>query len=285
MPGRRFRDLFISILILAVATTAGAETAAPPIVKRQDIFGNKLRTQTYQAGPVLLDPDGLNFAVRYRATKAWGGKIPAAQASIICEIDDDGSIDTKACLPVSWKNRAQVLAASLVRQSTASLDWPVLPPIDRAAAGLPRRLTNVANGQFAGARRGETTPFYRRVALQVRIPELDRPDIDLTTGSLVELKELTFLGPNSVVRTSDYPSKALIERKEGLQTIECQIQIDHSIICRTAAFDPPGNEPYFEETAEQIYKQATVERRLKSGANASGVRFRQKLRWKVPSDR
>ena len=81
---------------------------------------------------------------------------------------------------------------------------------------------------------------------------------------------------------NSYPARALRAEITGHQTIECQVQADGSVICRSVAFDPPENAPFCAGVAEGLFRNVTVTGTRADGGPVAGVRFRFPVNWTIP---
>lgn len=278
------QQAFLTALSLTfVLPVSGTALAEPPIETKKDENGFSFRTQTYEAAPIKLSVQVLPIAERYRWANKWTGVIPAINAQLICEIADDGTIKYSTCEADSWSNREQQLAMVVVRASKQSA-FLRYPAIDRAALKLGpigadpvwSKLVRFTTGP------GNEPPFYRLVKLVASIDEAPLM-VDLATGPLVTVA-LIDIQSGRAMRGANYPVRALRDKRQGVQTAECQIQADFSAICRGTSFDPPQNAPYFVEEAANLYRGAIMKDQLKDGRSSIGVRFQTRLRWILPAE-
>ncbi|QNQ11387.1 hypothetical protein [Sphingomonas alpina] len=276
----------LAMLCAAASVSVAAAMPAPAQIASGggDAGKTPFTAETHDVPPIEIDPAILSIAERYRHTTQWGGVVPALEKQITCEIGDDGAIDRRTCQPDSWSDREQSLAIQLLRAMAPSA-LPVFPAIDRAALGLPPRAVSpfwsTAINFSAHAPEGNKPPFFRLARLTVRTREMPRPSIDLTTGVLVDVRQIV-LQAGTALRGDNYPARARREARAGAQLFECQVQTDRSVICQDISFDPPENAPYFTGMADRLYMRAIVKEQLENGDNAIGVRFRPKIRWALP---
>lgn len=269
-------------IFLALAVPAsGAALADPPIETPKDSSGAPFRTQTYEAAPIELSLQILPIAERYRWAAKWGGSIPALNSNLTCEIADDGTIKYTTCEADSLSNREQQLAMVVVRASSSSA-FPRFSAIDRAALRLGPVGADPLWSKLVHftAAPGNEPPFFRLVRLAVvidRVPLI----VDLTTGPLVDAAQID-IQAGRAMRVVHYPVRALRDERQGVQIVECQVQVDRSVICRGTSFDPPENAPYFIDEAANLFRGAIVKDQLKDGRSAIGARFQTKLRWTLP---
>jgi hypothetical protein len=80
-----------------------------------------------------------------------------------------------------------------------------------------------------------------------------------------------------------YPLRALREEREGVETFECQIQQDLSLICSSLTFEPVANAPFFEGAGERNLAQARAPSKLVDGQSSVGARFKTRVRWTIPN--
>ncbi|WP_133175347.1 hypothetical protein [Sphingomonas oleivorans] len=280
MSGRAFISAVFAIVLILPSE---AVVEAPVVVDRNGNIAFKV--QTFDVPPTTFDPHLLSVAEVYREAAKWGGTIPALNVSILCEISDDGTVDRNTCEADSWSSKEQLLAMRLVRAAPQSA-LPQFPAINRTALGLAPRGTSPLWSKLVAYRAdvpgNSNPPFFRLARVAVRIDRTQPPAVDLTTGPLVELAQISFEAGKDP-QMNQYPSRALRENREGTQTAECQVQADRSVICRDESFDPPESALYFAGSADSMFRRVVVQERLKNGANAAGSRFRYKLRWKLPN--
>ena len=122
----------------------------------------------------------------------------------------------------------------------------------------------------------------RTVRLNLAIPEVKSPSVDLATGPFVEAQQLILASGGSGVGSSNYPSRALRREAEGDMELECQVQIDLSVICRSISFEPAEHFDLFARAGERLFDGVSVEAETKDGSDARGVRFRRKVLWRIP---
>lgn len=266
----------------AVAQETAGPASSPPIENGAGTSGLPFASQTFAAPPIEVDPlAGLSVAERHRIAIRSNGTIPAGEAVLTCEVADDGHVERESCEAGSWFDELQLLAMRLARAAPEA-QFPRFPAIDRAALGLAPR------GGFAlwsrlldhglAAPRGGTPPFFRLVHLPVVVRQAEAPLVDLGTGPVVEKALVVFESEGNGQRI-DYPARAIREDVQGVQTVECQVQADRSVICHEIAFEPPGSAGYFSQAPLQVFRHAVVADRLGDGNDAIGARFRFLLRW------
>lgn len=257
-------------------------SAAPPILVSENANRIPFEAQIYDASPVDFDIQTLSIAEQYRWAAKWDGSIPDITTNILCEISDNGEVKPLTCEAESWSDREQQLAMKLARQSSLS-SFPKFPAIDRDALGLAPRGKVALWSKLVrfSAKNVPDLPFFRLVRLPAHIERVPLA-VDLTTGPLVDIAQINFLSGNTM-KVAHYPTKALREGLEGTQLVECQVQVDRSIICRSKAFDPPENGPYFVREGSNLLRDAIAREQLKNGSSSVGVRFQIRLRWRLPS--
>lgn len=277
------RTLISAVFAMALILPSEAVAEAPVIVGRN---GNNIayKAQTFDVAPIGFDPHLLSVAEVYREAAKWGGTIPELNVSILCEISDDGTVDRNTCEADSWSSKEQLLAMRLIRAAPQSA-LPQFSAINRAALDLQPRGASPLWSKLVAYRADVSgdgnPPFFRLARVAVRIGRTPAPAVDLTTGPLVELAQISFeagKGP----QMNRYPPRALRENREGTQATECQVQADRSVLCRDESFDPPESAAYFAGATDSMFRGVVVQEHLKNGANAAGSRFRYKLHWKLP---
>ena len=275
--------VILTTLFFAFAfPVSGTTVAEPPIEINKDSTGAPFRTQTYEAKQTELSLQILPIAERYRQTTKWGGSIPAFNTNLVCEIADDGTVKRATCEAESWRNREQILAMMVAHASPPSA-FPKFPAIDRAALGLSPAGADPLWSKLVrfAAAPGKAPPFFRLARLTVLIDAVPL-SVNLTTGPLVDMMQID-IQSGKVRGGMNYPVRAMREKRQGVQTAECQVQLDRSVICRGESFEPPENASYFAGEAENLFRGAIIKAQLKDGRSALGVRFQTKLRWALPA--
>lgn len=237
-----------------------AEEGEPPIVKtpvagmRRDYF-----TQTFpDAGTFDLELKPSTIASLYRLFDGRTTDLEAQRVTVTCPINIDGQISLFSCTDGGPSGEDRAFALRVVRVLGTADNLPTfreLPP-DHAY-------------------------LERNVILTFDVPALAAPQVDLTTGPMVE-PEMVGLTPDRGSVLNSYPSRALRQEAEGDMRVECQIQSDLSLICQALSFDPPEHFDLFERSAIAVFRNATIEPTLKDGTDARGVRWRRKVAFRIP---
>ena len=269
MRGLRAASLAI-VLGALLCGAAPSATRSPPVMKKKLVLsGEKYLEQTWLGGDLIVPLSRLSIAEKYY----WFGRKNLAmptELAVRCQLDVDGKADKFRC------NLDGEAADPLRGFSVAEAD-----------AGLSAAITlGVFDGPtpFPVAKTYGKTMFVRWVRYRLNFEAAVPDKIVLTSGPLVEraqLKGLTI--PQRSLDPERYPSRALREERGGKQTLECQVQSDYSIICRTIAFDPPENAPFFEGAAAEFLRHGRAPERLDDGQDSAGARFQLRLRWAVPT--
>lgn len=125
----------------------------------------------------------------------------------------------------------------------------------------------------------ERRPQPRRVEYRFHYDGAPLAPIDWDRGPLVDRRQIAPLARTDWV---EYPIRAMAARKEAKVMIECQVQDDRSIICRTIEVAPPENASYFSDTGEYQYIARRAPATLADGGDSAGARARFELDFRLP---
>ena len=119
---------------------------------------------------------------------------------------------------------------------------------------------------------------YSFVRLSLAIPAIEPMELDLSSGPLVEVQDVRWKISNAEL-AGYYPSAAIVRGIEAVLTVECQIQSDTSIVCRTLAVEPEEHARVFRRVARNMTRYIKMGETLKDGTSSVGVRFQTQLKF------
>lgn len=231
----------------------------PPVAVTNGRYDTDRRFYSQQfpdAGAHSVTPVDAPIANHYYAFAGRTESLPATSIPVTCRIGHSGHIPVSSCTAKDGLTDDQNLTMRLVRAWSEGIDFPRY-----------------------NARLTEEQPLSRRVDMVLEVPEIPAPKVDLSSGPLVETSLIDM--PLNTYAGSHYPSRALRKELEGLMTVECQIQIDLSVICRQLSFEPAENASAFRNAERRIFRRATPKAQLKDGTDARGVRFQSQLKFQL----
>ena len=258
------------ILLVAFVTSAGlaqsnlprprAAPGEPEITRERSSSGN---TRYYfqrfaDAGTYTVNETDGTISFLYYSFEGRSQDLPAQTVPVVCTINRSGIVLLNSCRgegELSAEQRIALNIATVAGQSAGFAQYRALPD---GYADLNRTVT-----------------------LTLATPAIAAPEVDLTTGPLVEPGNVD-IDLNRLYRANSYPSRALRQEVEGNMLIECQIQIDLSVICRMTNFDPPEHAGLFEPTVDTMSRRMRPGALLKDGTDARGVRFPLRILWRIP---
>ncbi|MEM8917937.1 MAG: hypothetical protein AAGE37_03675 [Pseudomonadota bacterium] len=188
------------------------------------------------------------------------------------------TFDELPATPIEVTMDCPISEAGKVGPFCKAQGWPWKSPWYKAAL----KFVNYANPSFSFSdelAEPAEAGIKRRVIYPILLDPAARPDPDFAAGPLVEMSQLQFAKRQ---RSLGFPSRALRQEKGGVLTTECQVQSDYSVICRGLEFEPKENFHLFREWAASQGLRFQVAPKLKDGREASGVRFRTVMRFKIP---
>jgi hypothetical protein len=226
------------------------------IEKEKDNFGNlvDVRYLHLSAPPILQQSPTI-------AQYHWIWKkldvLPKEPLEIImsCPIANTGKVG-RFC---KAKNEPYNSPLSSVAISVLSRSKPNFPMFESVSAA-------VANGP------------ERRVSFPLILDPSTKPVIDITSGRIVHPSQIKFTKGGG----NYYPARALRREIEGKLTMDCQVQVDFSIICNAVQFDPQEHFNLFEKVADTVSIYSKVSEKLSDGSSSSGARTRMILNFKIP---
>lgn len=189
-----------------------------------------------------------------------GGVTEPISLRVRCPVPPNGLVQFPHCEPIASPGSAAAQAFNAVKISYEN--WPEIPRI----RSLKR---------WSGSDAEEKTwALYRQVEFNLNVPAITVPDVDLTTGKIVEISALRERERTFREVIENYPIRALREDHEANIEAHCQIQADRSIICDEISSDPPEHLRYFEPTIREAMLKTKANATLADGSDARGVRFR-----------
>ncbi|QZD95468.1 energy transducer TonB [Qipengyuania gelatinilytica] len=260
--------IFVTLvpILAASSATAGqpvAEHGEPPILESKgEAPGDRIFKQTFTADEQQLSLDHLTVADMYSMFGANGGSIAAHTVRMRCRLGADGQVTPYTCSP-SESEEPNILAVIRV------------PKFEERLVGLPAF-------RPLGEQSGDKWEFYRFVEFDLAVPEVSSGPIDLTSGPLVDHKQFLDYITDEYKHLS-YPARALRRGLSGVQTLECQIQMDTSVICRSIDFTVPEAHGIFAAATKRFFRNARISSKLDDGSDQRGARFRVPIRWSLPS--
>lgn len=256
--------LALGLLTTSAAALAAQQAPAPPAPRvteqaMKDQSGKyRLRTEEYTSPPISVPVADLSIADLYAVGDGQSGAVAAATVSYRCPVNDAGQITLKFCIFANRLSQQNSIADSLVLRAGKQITLPAFPAITQA----------------------KKERIARFVLLEFKVPSVELPVVDLSTGPLVEHQSIPELAGPLQLRLT-YPPRALREEAEGRSVIECQIQQDLSVICRQISFEPASDAAMFARESERALGPLRVSPQLTDGGDARGMRFRLSLGWRL----
>ena len=237
-----------------------AAPGEPPVIKTKEQGGRlDIYTQTFpHAGLFEVSQPKGTIADFYRAFDGYKLDLSAVRVPVSCRIRMNGTVVLSDCLPRDSLTETADLSLRVARTRWGRAPFP----------------------QYRNLQ-AQSVYVSRSVDLDLDIPAITAPTVDLTSGPLVEQKMLDFELDHRAVMNA-YPSRALRKEIEGLLVIECQMQVDESVICNSLSFDPPEHLSVFAMAGERVFRSAKIQPRLKDGTDARGVRWQSRIRFQIP---
>lgn len=256
------RGIAVAALLLAVPVAGqlpapSGSGGQPRIeIRRDAATGRMARYETFDGGEIVLPVDRMSIAELHG--RFAGTDYPAGRIDVVsCPVEGDGKVAAYGCLAKGDSWRTPVFSAAM--------DLKLLD--DRPGFPMLKK---------------RDVPVVRHVDYRLRVMPFALPVLDLASGPLVATSEIQGLALGETL--DSYPPRALRAGLEGAQTFECQVQRDHSLVCRSVAFDPPQNAAAFGDAGFALFGRTQVAARLRDGQNSVGVRFRARVRWAIPKD-
>lgn len=210
------------------------------------------------AGTYTVDEADGTISFLYHAFDGRSEDLPAQTVPVVCTINHRGMVLLNSCHGEDELSAEQRTALNIATVSGRDVAFPKYRALPDGFAS-----------------------FNRTVTLTLSIPAIAAPKVDLTTGPLVEPGTVD-IDLNRLYRANSYPSRALRQEVEGDMLIECQIQVDLSVICRMTGFDPPQHAGLFAPTVNTMTRRMRPGALLKDGTDARGVRFPLRILWRIP---
>ena len=266
---RGWKTASFAVLLWALLGASSAPSEPPVLTKKFIITGGKYFEQTWQGGDLVVPTGKLTVAERYYWFGRKGLAVPT-ELAVRCQLAASGEIESHQC-DLDGEDDDPLRGSSL-----AAAEAGLSSARELGVFGDPPR--------FSVAKDYGSTLFVRWVRYHLRFEPAYEIKVDLTIGTLVKLAQLKGLTiPPRSLDPTNYPSRALREERGGTQTLECQVQSDYSIICRSIGFDPAENAPFFEGAGTGFFRRGRAPERLDNGHDSAGVRFQMRIKWVVPS--
>lgn len=251
-------------MLLPHAAMAKAPIAGdnePSITKHKTRSGETIYSQEFAIAAVTSGQPKFSIAEMYWLTKDQTKTLYPPQIAVTCPITDSGRVDGQECshdwVP-DWSS-GKFLAMRIATSAGTFENLPQFSPVKYKGKDL----------------------FIRTVKFDVNVPKLERPEIDLKSGPLLEESTFRPMLKKFAPRVR-YPSRALRQEADGLQRNECQVQSDYSIICTIFEFEPEENRALFEPELSEMFRKVKMEPFLPNGQPTKGARFRFNVNWRMP---
>lgn len=257
----------LRILLLIGLVVAPAHAQPKAIAGEPEITnaGKGLLGQTVYRQEFTLAPHGFVAPELTIAERFWliGADAPLKPMSIqiSCSISLDGSVDERSCRP---KTNHSFTAYTMLRLARSNDQFPQFPQYRAIDEAL-----------------GDKWSLSRSVEFMLISPEFSPAEVDLDAGPLRD-KSLFQSHIAQQARRLHYPSRALRREAEGEQEIECQVQADRSVICRTLSFSVAEYTDLFTRDIKRMFEGEQIEPELTDGTNPVGARFRFNVVWRLP---
>lgn len=253
--------LLIGLVVAPAHAKPKAIAGEPEITKAgKGMLGQTVYHQVFSLPPHGFGAPDLTIAERF-----WlvGADAPLKPMSIqvSCNISLDGGVDERNCRP---KTDLSPTAYAMLRLANSTHQFPQFPQyraIDEAI--------------------GDKWSLSRFVEFTLVSPEFAAAKVDLDAGPLLD-KSLFQSHIGRAARRLHYPSRALRHEVEGDQEIECQVQADRTVICRTLSFSVAEHADIFTRDIKRLFEGERIEPELADGTNPVGARFRFKIVWRLP---
>ncbi|MEM6475616.1 MAG: hypothetical protein AAF687_05560 [Pseudomonadota bacterium] len=240
----------------------------PEIVRDgQDTLGRDKYLQIFNLPEQKIEPWEMSIASAFWLLGGDGRVIPASKITVTCPISREGKVEYGCGI-------AGERTAEEYRAFDAARAFGMLP-----RPGDYRKLEKWygKGGLFSG----KPWAHYRRLEYTVSLPELTAPIVDLESGELINQELISTVVDLSSTRRLAYPARALRRDIGGLQTIQCQIQQDYSIICRQTAFNPSEHAGLFAPSAKRLFGIQKAKPELPDGTDTRGLRFETTARYAI----
>lgn len=262
--------LIAGMFLAVVAATPGhaerelprprAAQGEPEITSQKSVSGKgRFDFQRFTDGGTYgVDEPRGSIAFLYRAFDGRTEDLRAQTVPVVCTINFGGMVLLNSCRGEGDLSDEQRIALNIATIVSRGAQFPQYRALPEGFADL-----------------------NRTVMLTLAIPAISAPQVDLTTGPLVDPSNVD-ADFAAITLSNNYPARALRKEIEGNMLIECQIQLDLSVICRLMAFDPPEHAGVFAPTVDTIARRLRAKPLLKDGSDARGVRFPLAIAWRIP---
>lgn len=225
-------------------------------IKRVSPYPGKVYTQHFSdAGTIKVEHPKGSIADFHRISRGFSGNLPEASIPAKCMIRPSGLVVFN-CKPHRKLTDAEAVSFTVGTSSQFMEGAPKFRMLTGADIGI-----------------------IRTADIVFQIPKITFPLTDLTSGPLVSREEVVLNSTRNFVQ--NYPRRALRAEAQGKQTVECQVQSDFSIICRSLDFDPPIHHDLFRSSARNLGRSEKAQPLLKNGQPSKGVRFRMAVVYKL----
>lgn len=253
---------FFAACLAGCVAIPKAPPGEPVIVEQSAFVGPPVYAQRFsEQGVYPVSGLSMTIAENYALFGARKEAFPAQTIPVRCRIANNGDVSLSGCSSRSDDPLTDEQLAALVtaRSFGQVSDFPVYRE-------LPE----------------DSKPVQRTVDLTLETPPIAAVSVDLSSGDMVDFRLVNI--PRFEERlAASYPSRALRREIEGEMVMECQIQIDRSVICRTIAFSPSEHSKIFDRVIQRISTRVTSAAQLRDGTDARGVRFQRRVLWRIPN--
>lgn len=264
---RRLRLALAGVLVLGPSVLAAqdrvpprAAAGEPEIFTYESSSGEIDYHQEFELSDAVYSalPPTMTIAQAWRLMRKRDAELSAQTLPMRCGIAPDGSIVMRQCI---------MRAAGTDEQKTASYFLLYSPGVEN-----PPKFRALSHAD---------ADLVRVVHLNIAMPQIPLPPVDLASGPLVAQRLVDFrFDPDRI--SEAYPSRALRQEIEGRQTGECQVQQDLSVICVPTGFELPEHEEIFARAFDAAFRSTSAGPNLTDGRDARGVRFPLTVVWKLP---
>jgi len=253
--------LLIGLVVAPAHAKPKAIAGEPEITKAgKGMLGQTVYHQVFSLPPHGFVAPDLTIAERFWLVGAVAPLKPMS-IEVSCSISLDGSVYERNCRP---KTNHSSTAYAMLRLAKSSNQFPQFPQY--------RAIEEII---------GDKWSLSRFVEFTLVSPEFAPAEVDLDAGPLLD-KSLFQSHIAQAARRLHYPSRALRHEVEGDQEIECQVQADRSVICRTLNFSVAEHADIFSRDIKRLFEGERIETELADGTNPAGARFRFNIVWRLP---
>lgn len=246
----------------AFAASAGATQAPPappplpdPVTERHFSPEGRISIETYRLDPATAPvPPPTVAQRRYLAHRLGKRAGKPLDVVVACWIKPSGEVADN-CAPDNLHAYSQFDVFALDFARVPRPVFPVFPELT------------------------DRRPQPRRVEYRYHYDGAPLAPIDWNRGPLVDRQQIAPIARTDWV---EYPIRAMAARKEAKVVVECQVQDDRSVVCRTLDVVPAENMSHFSDAGEYQYIARRAPATLADGRNSAGARARFELDFRLP---